>query len=373
MKNSYTKVMLYSITHLLVDLACAYLLFLKIRGTPEWFVCVLLYNFCAFALQMPIGHLADRWNRNAVCAAVGCILVVIAYGCESIPIAAALIAGLGNCMFHVGGGIDVLNLSHKKSGMLGIFVAPGAFGLYIGTIYGKQGVDAAVYIVIALVLTSLLLLLLQYDSARTFKSENGPVSFRTASLAVTSSQNELKVAAAVGTLVLMFLVVCLRSYVGLTLAFPWKGEGYWGLILISGVVLGKMAGGILADTFGILKTTVVSLGLSVILFLLLEYPVAGIVAVFLFNMTMPITLWAVSRILPGSKGFTFGLLTFGLFLGFIPVYLGLDPLFAGGLGFALASVVSVALLSVGLIIAGVGWISTKSEESKTLSDDISVM
>jgi FSR family fosmidomycin resistance protein-like MFS transporter len=373
LKSSYTKVMLYSITHLLVDLACAYLLFLKIRGTPEWFVCVLLYNFCAFALQMPIGHLADRWNRNAVCAAVGCILVVIAYGCGSIPIAAALIAGLGNCMFHVGGGIDVLNLSHKKSGMLGVFVAPGAFGLYIGTIYGKQGVDAAVYIVIALVLTSLLLLLLQYDSARTFKSENEPVSFRTASLAVTSSQNELKVAAAVGALVLMFLVVCLRSYVGLTLAFPWKGEGYWGIILISGVVLGKMAGGILADTFGILKTTVVSLGLSAILFLFFEYPIAGIVAIFLFNMTMPITLWAVSRILPGSKGFTFGLLTFGLFLGFIPVYLGLDSLFTGGLGFALASVVSVALLSVGLIIAGVGWISTKSEESKTLSDDISVM
>ena len=40
-------------------------------------------------------------------------------------------------------------------------------------------------------------------------------------------------------------------------------------------------------------------------------------------MTMPITLWAAARLMPGGKGFAFGLLTFALFLGYIPTALGL--------------------------------------------------
>lgn len=308
---------------------------------------------------MPVGLLADRWNRNAVFAASGCILAAAAYGCWNFPFAAALAAGVGNCMFHIGGGIDVLNQSRKKSGLLGIFVAPGAFGLYLGTMYGKQGTEASVYIVLALLLMAFLILLLQYVPGRTFISDNEPVSFQTKSLADTEGQVGLKAAAAAGAMACLFLVVCLRSYVGMSLAFPWKGAGSWGLVLVCAAVLGKMAGGMLADTFGVLKTSAVSLGLAAILFLFGGYPVAGTAAVFLFNMTMPVTLWAVAKILPGSKGFTFGLLTFGLFLGFIPVYLGADPLFSGGSGFAAASAVSLALLCAGLVLAGSGWVKTK--------------
>lgn len=361
--------MLYSITHLLVDLACAYLLFSKISGTQQWYLCVLLYNFCAFALQMPFGLIADRWNRNAVCAALGCAFVAGAYGFGDFPIAAALAAGIGNCMFHVGGGIDVLNQSRVKSGLLGIFVAPGAFGLYLGTIYGKHGTGAASYIVIALLLMAASILLLKYFPERTLKSDNEPISFQTAGLSGAFSKRELKAAAAAGSMACLFLVVCLRSYVGMTLAFPWKGEGSWGLILVCAVVLGKMAGGILADTFGVLKTTVVSLGLAAVLFMFHGYPAAGTAAVFLFNMTMPVTLWAVAKILPGIKGFTFGLLTFGLFLGFIPVYLGLDPLFSGGTGFAAASAVSLALLCAGLITAGSGWAGSRSARNDTKEEN----
>jgi FSR family fosmidomycin resistance protein-like MFS transporter len=358
--NSHTKVMLYSVTHLFVDMACAYLLFSRIFGSGQWLLCVLIYNFCAFALQMPIGLLADRWNRNAVCAASGCILTAAAYGLGGLPIMAALAAGVGNGMFHVGGGIDVLNLSRKKSGLLGIFVAPGAFGLYIGTKYGKQSADTAAYIVLALLLMALLILLLQYVPGRTFRSENEPLSFQVRSLVDTEGQTGLKAKAAAGAMACLFVVVCLRSYVGMTLTFPWKGEGSWGLILVCAVVLGKMAGGVLADALGALRTTVVSLILAAILFLFSGYPAAGTAAVFLFNMTMPVTLWAVARILPGSKGFTFGLLTFGLFLGFIPVYLGTDPMFSGGAGFAAAAVVSLALLCIGLVIAGSGRIMKKT-------------
>ena len=42
-----------------------------------------------------------------------------------------LLLGLGNALFHVGGGVDVIR-DGGKCEKLGIFVAPGAMGLYLG-------------------------------------------------------------------------------------------------------------------------------------------------------------------------------------------------------------------------------------------------
>ena len=58
------------------------------------------------------------------------------------------------------------------------------------------------------------------------------------------------------------------------------------------------------------------------LFWFADSPYAGVAAIFLFNMSMPMTLCALARRMPGCKGFSFGLLTFALFLGFLPVGLG---------------------------------------------------
>ena len=67
------------------------------------------------------------------------------------------------------------------------------------------------------------------------------------------------------------------------------------------------------------------------LFLFSAHAVAGAAAIFLFNMTMPITLHALAQRTPGCKGFSFGLLTFALFLGFVPVCLGLTSASGSGL------------------------------------------
>ncbi|MCL2124545.1 MAG: hypothetical protein FWH33_00975 [Oscillospiraceae bacterium] len=40
----------------------------------------------------------------------------------SVPLAAVVAAGLGNGVFHIGGGVDVLNISESKAGALGVFV-----------------------------------------------------------------------------------------------------------------------------------------------------------------------------------------------------------------------------------------------------------
>ena len=144
------------------------------------------------------------------------------------------------------------------------------------------------------------------------------------------------------------LVVYLRSFVGLALEFPWRGLGNWGVALICAVVFGKVAGGFAADKLGVIKTSILSLGSAALLFLLFQTPVAGVAALLLFNMTMPVTLWAMSKLFPGAKGFAFGLLTFALFLGFLPIYLGVDISAYAPWLFAALSAVSLGILFFGL-------------------------
>ena len=92
------------------------------------------------------------------------------------------------------------------------------------------------------------------------------------------------------------------------------------------------------------KTAAVSLSAAACCYLLSFVMPVGLAALFLFNMTMPVTLWAVARIMPGARGFTFGLLTFGLFLGYLPSWLGLPGLLAGPWSYALCALLSLALL-----------------------------
>ena len=325
----------YSIAHALVDFSCAFLVFRTMRDLPQLGLCLLLYNFCAFALQMPLGLLADGWNRNGIVAAVGCAGVALAYLPFWPGVWAAVIAGVGNGLFHVGGGLDVLNDSKEKASALGIFVSPGAFGLYIGGILGRGTALTAVFPPVALLVMAALILWAVKDTYGGFRSRNAPPE-----LSLTPRQ--------MGTAACLALVVVLRSYMGFNQTLPWKGEGAWGLIVTLALVLGKACGGFLNDRLGAKKATVLSLGLAAVCYLFAAHPIAGTAAVLLFNMTMPITLWAAARLMPGGKGFAFGLLTFALFLGFLPTWLGLPSLLTEGWAMALAAAVSAGLLLVGL-------------------------
>jgi FSR family fosmidomycin resistance protein-like MFS transporter len=327
-------VSIYSITHFLVDFACAFLIF-RFAGTPNWYLCVLLYNFFAFAMQMPLGILADVWNRNCLFAAFGCVFVAAAYGLQHV-IAAVVVVGIGNALFHIGSGIDILNISEEKSSAIGVFVSPGAWGIYFGAILGKVNDFSSIPIITALFAAAGLILSMYRAHGGTYPKN---AAF---SLDNVTSPHILLAAAC------LFLVVCLRSYAGLTFNFPWKSADYLGIALVCAVVLGKAAGGFVADQFGMLRTAFFSLSTAALLFFFSRTPLPGITAVLLFNMTMPITLWAMAKTFPGAKGFSFGLLAFALFLGFLPVYFGLNPPSNKYWPFTLFTVVSLVLLMVGL-------------------------
>lgn len=313
---------LYSLAHFWVDLSCALLVFRTMADEADFMLCLLLYNFCAFALQMPFGLLADRLDRNGVVAAAGCALVALAYLLPP-PVPAAVTAGVGNALFHLGGGVDTLNRSRESAWALGIFVSPGALGLFIGTLWGR-GASPALWLGPAglLVLGGLILALRRGPSGNEAVDVSAPGGY--------------------APLPPLFLVVVLRSYMGMNQAFDWKAE--WALVLTLALVLGKTAGGFAMDRLGARSASAISLGLASALYLASALPLPGVLAVFLFNMTMPVTLWAAARVMPGAKGFTFGLLTFALFLGYLPSMMGWPSLLTGPVRYGLVALLSLALL-----------------------------
>jgi hypothetical protein len=55
-------------------------------------------------------------------------------------------------------------------------------------------------------------------------------------------------------------------------------------------------------------------------------PTIAILGTFLFNLSMPITLICVAEMLPGKRGFAFGLTTLALILGALPTFTRLGVL-----------------------------------------------
>ena len=327
---------IYSIAHFCVDFSCAFFIYSRFLNPWQWTLCLVLYNFCAFAMQAPLGLLGDRINRNAILAAAGCVIVALSAFLAKYAVAACIAAGLGNALFHLGGGIDTLNDCGEKCGKLGVFVSPGAFGIFFGTKLGRAKALNADLVIGGLVLAAALILLTAYRKKLLIRSRNVPVSF-----AGIGDPGVIPAA------LCFFLVVCLRSFAGNSMAFPWKSAGSWGVILTCAVVFGKTAGGFLADRFGAVRSSWVTLGAAALLFLFAGNPFAGTAAVFLFNMTMPVTLGALGRMLPGVKGFAFGTLTLALFVGLVPIIAWRSLTGLPNYCYALSALISAVLLHAG--------------------------
>ena len=71
--------LLLGTVHFLVDFTCTALLTAScvgVRGVSS-VLCAVVYNGLAFAMQLPIGYLADRLALRRTHAAGGCVLVAV--------------------------------------------------------------------------------------------------------------------------------------------------------------------------------------------------------------------------------------------------------------------------------------------------------
>jgi len=295
---------LYSFTHLAVDAACAFLLLGVLELNGHIVLSLILYNASAFVLQAPIGFIIDKTLNPKLAALTGLVFVAVSYLFWSNIFAALVIAGVGNALFHVGGGSMVLSLKSKKATCSGIFVAPGGIGLALGTYLAASHLHLMLFPLAILILGFALCFI------------KTPVFNRI---------NEREHFAGYGVLLLSMIMVpiIVRSMVGLSVAFPWKEHPPLLLLLVVAIALGKALGGILADKYGLKKVGVGGLIASApFLAFFPSLPVLGIVGIILFNFTMPVTLIALFNTIPKYKGLSFGLASTALFIGSLPILMG---------------------------------------------------
>ena len=153
------------------------------------------------------------------------------------------------------------------------------------------------------------------------------------------------------SLICLFLVVVLRSFEGSIFSFSWNDSIITGIFLTGAVFLGKMLGGFASDVFGSLQTAAVSLGIAAILLAVSDHMGAALIGVLLFNMTMPVTLSELYRKITAYPGTAFGLLTFALYLGVLPLFSGTGEVSSPAV-YAVLTVISLLLIITGLLPAG---------------------
>lgn len=308
-RNIIENLTVYWITHALIDLICAWVIFsiwkVQLVSIETFFFLIILYNVLAFWFQSVFWIVIDYFKNPREMTILGCILTWLSSIIFLLfPITAIVFAWLWNALFHVGWWSISLNLTPHKASAPWVFVAPWAMGLFIGTVLGKWGQFVAWPFILALVILSILMLII-----------------KTPEIDYNKKEKELSKLDYFGIILIFVLFsVAIRSFVGLSISFPWKSDFNLLVILITAIVLWKWIWWFLADKFGWIRISVWALVLS-IPFLLLGFDnaILWIIWMFLFNITMPITLVAISNILPWRPAFAFWLTCLALLMGALPV------------------------------------------------------
>ena len=353
LRSTSLEAALLGLAHAAVDAASAWLLFFDLRSfAPETFTSlVLLYNALAFAGQVPLGLLLDRLRTPRAFGALGVALAGLALLVAPLsPVAGVVAIGTGNALFHLGAGAHVLARSESRAAESGIFVGPGAAGLFAGIWLGTAGV-ACRAVLLALLAGALPLLfrLLPRTSAAVQPPRNpdSPGQGRLATLALATS--------------CLLASVTVRSVVGSVVNASWRGVDPWVMASLAlAAFAGKAAGGLVADRLGWIRTSAFALVAGALLLGLgLGSPVGAVAGVLLLQSTLPVTLKATHLLVPDRPGLAFGLpcaaLLAGALVALSPITIVSTPTFL------LAQLlVSAALVVVGLRFMKVGTLPART-------------
>lgn len=287
------RLTLNSVMHLLVDGVCAATLFRYCSAEPMFAVLVLLYNTLAFTTQCLVGLLTDRCSAYKWITAASASAVALGFLLPLPPLLRVISVGLGNSVFHVSGGTQTLLQAGDRAWPLGIFVAPGAVGLALGKLF----LQAGVWLAIALLLCAVLSMLLRETVRKQMRAR-------------AREQNALPAAA------VLLIAVAVRALGGTAAVFPWNTGAVMALLTAVLVCAGKMAGGFAMDRLGPVKSAVLSIVPAALLIAFCggSMPLS-LLGQFLLNLTMPVTLLLLYRLLPDSPGFAFGLAASALWPG----------------------------------------------------------
>ena len=315
-----------AIAHFLVDAVCVSAVLGFGAEGMQLSNAVVLYNTLAFSTQCLVGLLLDRINskrvagsagsvrRSGLLASLGMMLVaagamtgLISSRSSGMLFAMVVAVGLGNSLFHVAGGIVTLEKSGGKAAPLGVFVAPGAFGVTLGTLYPKIAAAAATALAVFAVIGALMY------SGRVFAGALLDDEGRSGAV-IGNGDPGFPMAPAV----LLTAAVAVRAIGGSAAVFSWKQGAFDALLLTLFVFLGKSLGGFMCDRIGAEKSALASILPAAVLTAFFAGNMAlSLAGQLLINLTMPVTLWLLYRLMPKEPGLAFGLAASALWPGTI--------------------------------------------------------
>lgn len=276
-----------SVAHFMVDAVCAAVAVTS--STAGFFTVFYIYNTFAFSTQCLAGLLTDRFGHCRMLGPIACIWVALCGFIPLQPIVAAVLIGLGNSLFHVAAGSEVLVHSGGKAAPLGLFVAPGALGVFAGKAFPE----------LRPVLCSLLIL-----CAVWLLSENRPGRIQ----ADPGFDKDGHPKNQLTTALLLLLAVMTRAIGGTVAGSSGQATLWMRCLVVLCVFAGKGLGGMISDRVGIRRLSMISIPLAALLILFSDRSfAAGAVGQFLLNLSMPVTLFLIYRCLPNAPGFSFGL------------------------------------------------------------------
>lgn len=301
---------IYGFIHLLVELICFQILY-KYFSTPVLTLTIsMLFDFFAFMPQSLFGVLAEKYKKLNL-GHIGTIFILISLlfiKLELAPIWIIIFLGIGNALIHEAGAIATTAIKEAKLSPSAIFVGGGSFGVIIGQILGLYNCSL-LYSFVALIIIFILILITNKE----WLSEDRKVpKFNF----VKTNINFWNI------IIVAFLIVMVRSFIGYAIPISWKKELWQSVLLFFTMGFGKILGGILSDKFGAKKIGVLSTLLCVpFLIIGKDMMILSILGVFMFSMTMSITFGMLLSVLNKMPGLAFGITTIGLFLGLFPIFI----------------------------------------------------
>lgn len=333
MNNKIGFVSIYSLCHFIVDFVCAIFILGKLpyiaNTNSEFVISVILYNFFAFAFQVPIGYILDKFKTYKYVAIIGFSFIGLCYLVNLNNVfGLATIIGIGNALFHLEGGVNIYSISKRKAFLNGLFVAPGALGIFLGTTFHNELVITYLPIILIIVAIALLSLTQKQEVDKELE-KNRKGEFNNFSIALI--------------IILIGLSIIVRSIGGSAIVYTWKSSFILGLIYTISIVIGKAFGGLLADKFGFLKIALISLICSLICLMLgYNIHIFAYIGILLFNVPMSITLTILENTLSKKIACAVGLNTMFLFIGYLICFIDITI----NNNFILVSSILLAMLSI---------------------------
>lgn len=309
------------VLHLLVDAATVTVVFRAtgIENVPPLAVVgwVVAYDLIAFGLQPAFGWVQDRWGTPRKAMLAGLLLTfssvaLLQVGAvPAVPAVVVVAAATGNALFHLGAGARVLAQGLDRAAPVGLLVAPGALGLGVGVWFGQHPSAGSAWLVGLPVLVAAVVVWRSSSSGSAASPSGAPGIPR------------LVRPVMLGALFLLMTSIGIRSLVGMSASRGYPASTW----LLVGVPLvafgGKLLGGLVADRFGWVRTTVTALAVSApVLAFTYPHPTVLLGGLLVFQMTMPVTLVAIARLMPHRLATGFGLACLALVLGSLPAMFG---------------------------------------------------